>query len=107
VEGVHEKGGVEGVCARVRLRAYWGWLMPEKILGTRSARNVALSHDVCETGFGSVILLFMTDRWTTPYGDVPPTQNQPPQLAELPAAPAVRFHMTYAKRGSVLSSSCS
>ena len=47
----------------------------------------ALSHDVCETGFGSVILLFVTDQWTTPYGDVPPTQNQPPQWPSYPPPP--------------------
>ena len=63
--------------------------MPEKILGTRSARNGmrALSHDVCETGFGSVILLFVTEQWTTPYDDVPPTQNQPPQWPSYPPSP--------------------
>jgi hypothetical protein len=46
------------------------------------------SHDVRETGFGSVILLFVTDQWTTPYGDVPPTQDQPPQWPSYPATPA-------------------
>jgi Septum formation/Domain of unknown function (DUF4190) len=35
-------------------------------------------------GFGSVILLFVTDQWTTPYGDVPPTQNQRSQWPSYP-----------------------
>ena len=29
----------------------------------------------------------MTDQWTTPYGDVPPTQNQPPQWPSYPPPP--------------------
>ena len=35
-------------------------------------------------GVRSVILLFVTDQRTTPYGDVPPTQNQPPQWPSYP-----------------------
>ena len=34
----------------------------------------------------SVILLFVTDQWT-PYGDVPPMQNQPPQWRSYPPLP--------------------
>jgi hypothetical protein len=29
----------------------------------------------------------VTDQWTTPYGDVPPTQNQPPQWRSYPPPP--------------------
>ena len=29
----------------------------------------------------------MTDQWTTPYGDVPPTQDQPPQWPSYPPPP--------------------
>ncbi len=47
-----------------------------------------LSHDVRGTRFGSVILLFVTDQWT-PYGDVPPMQNQPPQWRSYPPPPPI------------------
>lgn len=57
------------------------------LIGTVMLVLKQLSHDVCETGFGSVILLFVTDQWTTPYGDVPPTQNQPPQWPSYPPSP--------------------
>ena len=54
--------------------------------GLRSSRVSWDFHDVRGTRFGSVILLFLTDQWT-PYGDVPPMQNQPPQWRGYPPPP--------------------
>ena len=42
---------------------------------------------IIQPQYASVILLFVTDQWTTPYGDVPPTQNQPWQWPSYPPPP--------------------
>jgi hypothetical protein len=52
----------------------------------RSSRASWAFPDVRETGFGSVMLLFVTDQWTPPYG-VPPTQYQPPPWPSYPPPP--------------------